>query len=250
MSTIEQEIVGPSVFQRAAASKAPVSQTLSRGLQILEILSEERESLTIDEIASRLGVHRSIAYRLLRTLEGHRLVERDATGRVSIGARMAALAAGVARDLQAAALPELTGIAGDLGMTCFLVTLDQDECITLTSVEPRHAIASVVQRPGARHSVLVGAPGKAILSILPEAHWPDEASARLHAEVEQVRRRGYATSHDEVIPTVQAVSVPLDLAGQRPAAIAVIHVGTTLDTAVLAQRLTRSVAVIREALGG
>ena len=66
-------------------------------------------------------MHRSVAYRLLRTLEDHGLVTRDAAGRIQLGARMAALAAGVAHDLQAEALPELTAVANDLGMTCFLV---------------------------------------------------------------------------------------------------------------------------------
>jgi DNA-binding IclR family transcriptional regulator len=250
MSTIERGVAGPRVFERDGVGKTPASQTLSRGIRILELLSEAREPLTIDAIASLLEVHRSIAYRLLRTLEDHGLVERDALGQAALGPRMAALAAGIAHDLQAAALPELTAIANELGMTCFLTVLDQDECITLASVEPRHAIASVVQRPGARHSVLLGAPGKALLSILPEGEWPDDASDRLRAEIEDVRGEGFATSHDEVIPTVRSVSVPLSLRGQRPAAIAVIHIGTALGSDTIAERLTRSVGSIREALGG
>ncbi|MEU4016623.1 IclR family transcriptional regulator [Microbacterium sp. NPDC028030] len=233
-----------------SATTSPASQTLSRGIRILEVLADAREPLMIDEIATRLGVHRSIAYRLLRTLEDHSLVSRDAAGAVSLGARMAALAAGVAHDLQAEALPELTAIANDLGMTCFLAVLDGEECITLASVEPRHPVASVAQRPGARHPVTVGAPGKAILAQLSDGEWPREAPASLAADVDAARRRGYATSHDEVIPTVQAVAVPLVLRGQRPSAIAVLHVATDLDDAEIAARLQRSAAVIREALDG
>lgn len=234
--------------ENTAAS--PASQTLSRGIRILEVLTDARGPLTIDEIASRLGVHRSIAYRLLRTLEDHGLVSRDAAGAVSLGARMAALAAGVAHDLQAEALPELTAIANELGMTCFLAVLDGEECITLASVEPRHAVASVAQRPGARHAVTVGAPGKAILAQLPEHEWPEAVPSSLPADVEATRSRGYATSHDEVIPTVQSVAVPLALRGQRPAAIAVVHVATDLDDAEIAVRLQRSASVIRESLDG
>ena len=234
----------------AAESTSPASQTLSRGIRILEILADARGPLLIDEIAGRLGVHRSIAYRLLRTLEDHRLVGRDAAGAVSLGPRMAALAAGVAHDLQAEALPELTAIANELGMTCFLAVLDGDECITLASVEPRHAVASVAQRPGARHPVTAGAPGKAILAQLAPAEWPSEVSAALRAEIEVTRARGYGTSHDEVIPTVKAVAAPLALRGQRPAAIAVVHVATKLDDAGIAVRLQRSAAVIRDALDG
>lgn len=232
------------------STTSPASQTLSRGIRILEVLADARTPLTIDELASRLGVHRSIAYRLLRTLEDHGLVTRDAAGAVSLGARMAALAAGVAHDLQAEALPELTAIANELGMTCFLGVLDGEECITLASVEPRHAVASVAQRPGARHPVTVGAPGKAILSQLPENEWPDVVPPTLAGDVDSTRIRGYATSHDEVIPTVQAVAVPLALRGQRPAAIAVVHVSTDLDDAEIAARLQRAASDIRDALDG
>ncbi|WP_309102174.1 helix-turn-helix domain-containing protein [Microbacterium sp.] len=232
------------------APSTPASQTLSRGIRILEILADARTPLAIDEIASLLGVHRSIAYRLLRTLEDHGLIGRDAAGAVSLGARMAALAAGVAHDLQAEAFPELTAVANELGMTCFLAVLDGSECITLASIEPRHAVATVAQRPGARHPVTVGAPGKAILAQLPASEWQPDAPAQLRTEVAATLARGYATSHDEVIPTVQSVAVPLALRGQRPAAIAVVHVATELDDAAIAARLQRSAAVIRDALDG
>jgi DNA-binding IclR family transcriptional regulator len=232
------------------ATTAPASQTLSRGIRILEVLADAQGALTIDDLAARLGVHRSIAYRLLRTLEDHALVTRDSAGGVQLGPRMAALAAGLAHDLQAAALPELTAIANELGMTCFLAVLDRDECITLTSVEPRHAVASVAQRPGARHPITVGAPSKVILASLPEAEWPVAVDAALRAEITAAREHGFATSHDEVIPTVQAVAVPLRLRqGQRPAAIAVVHVGPTGEPSAIAARLTRSAAAIRDALG-
>lgn len=228
---------------------APASQTLSRGIRILELLADSATPLTIDEVAERLGVHRSVAYRLLRTLEDHRLVARDSSGGVALGARMAALAAGVARDLQAEALPELTTRANELGMTCLLAILDGDECTTLVSVEPRHAIARVAQRPGARHPITRGAPGKAILAQLPPQERP-EISAELRDEIEEISTLGYATSHDEVIPTVRSVAVPLRLRGQPPAAIAVVHVASPLPEPEIAARLRDAASAIREALDG
>ena len=231
------------------AATAP-SQTLSRGIRILEILADAREPLSIDEVARRLAVHRSVAYRLLRTLEDHGLTARDAAGRVVLGSRLAALAAGVAHDLQAEALPELTAVANELGMTCFLSVRDHDDAITLASVEPRHAVASVAQRPGTRHPVTVGAPGKAILSLLPEGRWPAGASDELRAAATSVATDGYATSHDEVIPSLHAVAVPVALRGREQAAIAVVYLATAHDPARIAERLNRSAALIREALGG
>lgn len=229
---------------------APPSQTLSRGIRILEILADARSPLSIDEIALRLAVHRSVAYRLVRTLEDHGLVVRDSAGHIQLGARMAALAAGVAHDLQAEALPELTAVANELGMTCFLVVLDRDECVTLVSVEPRHAVASVAQRPGTRHPVIVGAPGKAILSVLPTGEWPGGVRTDLRAEVADAAARGFATSHDEVIPSLRSVSVPLVLRGRRPSAIAVVYVASAHEPAEIAARLQGSAAGIRDALGG
>ena len=64
-----------------------------------------------------------------------------------------------------------------------------------------------------------------------------------------MRLAGFATSHDEVIPTVQSVAVPLALRAQRPAAIAVVHVATDRSDAEIAERLARSATTIREALG-
>ena len=234
----------------AVAAKAPASQTLSRGISILEALSEARGPLTIDELAARLQLHRSVTYRLLRTLEDHGLVTRNLGGRLELGARLAALAAGVAHDLQTVALPELTSAADDLGMTCFLAVVDGDECVTLVSAAPQHVIASVAQRPGSRHPVSVGAPGKAILSILPDEEWPNGVSQQLRRQVEQVRRRGFATSRDEVIPTVRAVAVPLELRGHRPTSMAAIHVSSTFDEQSIAARLHGAAGAIRTGLDG
>jgi DNA-binding IclR family transcriptional regulator len=234
----------------ATNDEAPPLQTLSRGIRVLEVLADARGPLTIDETAGALGVHRSIAYRLVRTLEQHGLVVRDDGGRITLGARMAALAAGVAHDLQAEALPELTAAANDLGMTCFLTTLDRDECVTLVSVEPRHAVASVAQRPGTRHPVIVGAPGKAILSTLAPGEWPGSTTQELRAESERVQERGFATSHDEVIPSLRSVAVPVRLRGRAPAALAVVFVASALDDERIGARLALSATAIREALGG
>jgi DNA-binding IclR family transcriptional regulator len=229
---------------------APHSQTLSRGIRILEILADAREPLSIDELANRLGVHRSVAYRLLRTLEDHRLTTRDRSGHIVLGARLAALAAGVAHDLQAEALPELTAAANELGMTCFLAVLDADEIVTLTSVEPRHAIASVAQRPGSRHAFGLGAPGKAIAAALPQRRWPGELDAAHRAEVEEARARGYAISHDEVIPGLRSTAVPLALPSGLTAAVAVVYVSNARSDTEIAARLMVASRTIGRALGG
>ena len=165
----------------AAAEVAPTqaspSQTLSRGIRALEILAEADRPLTIAELAAAMGVHRSVAYRILRTLEDHSLLVRDDAGRVQPGPGLAVLARGVSRNLQTAALPELTQLANTLNMTAFVAVWDHQDCVTLVTVEPRHSAATVVQHPGSRHPISSGAPGIAIQSALTEHEWNQLAPA-------------------------------------------------------------------------
>ena len=113
------------------------SQTLARGLSALAMIGESERPLTVGELAERLGVHRSMAYRLVKTLESHGFVERLASGDLTIGARLVAVARGASRDLQSAASPELGAVADDLDMTAFLVTLGgEDEGFSLRWFTP------------------------------------------------------------------------------------------------------------------
>ncbi len=210
--------------------EAPL-QTLSRGISALEVLAAADEALSIGELATRLGLHRSITYRIVRTLEGHGLVARDAAGDLVLGAGLATLARNVSRDLQTAALPELTACANELGMTTFVAVLDAQEIVTLVSVEPRAAVATVVQRPGTRHAQERGAPGRAIQRLV----------NRVPAELT------YETSHDEVTAGLSSVAVPLDLPRQPPAAIAVVYLtGSKVDVAGIGSRLSEAAAFIRK----
>lgn len=239
----------PGVPPGAPPTGAPHSQTLSRGIRMLELLAEHGEPISIAALSRALDLHRSIAYRILRTLEDHRLVIRDSAGLVQLGPRMAALARGVFHDLRSAALPELTELANELAMTAFLVVLDQDECVTLVSVEPRHAVAAVAQHPGTRHPLSAGAPGIAIQSRLTPQQWAAHApGAPLREEALEARRRGYALSHDEVIPGLRSVAAPLVVAGQAPAAVAIVYVASDHDSGELGERVKRAATAIAESM--
>jgi len=234
----------------AGSAQASPSQTLSRGIRALEILADAPEPLTIAELADAMGVHRSVAYRILRTLEDHSLLVRDDAGRVQPGPGLAVLARGVARNLQTAALPELTQLANALNMSAFVAVWDREDCVTLVTVDPRHTGAAVVQHPGSRHPVSAGAPGIAIQSALSEQEWHSLAPAiPYRAEATEARRRGFAASHDEVIPGVSSLAVPVRVPGGRPAALAVVYIRDAQDPAEVAAALSASAARIEAQLG-
>ncbi|MBV6650857.1 MAG: helix-turn-helix domain-containing protein, partial [Hoeflea sp.] len=111
-------------------------QTLSRGLQVLEIVSRSSTGLSIAEIAQVLGVHRAIAYRLVSTLEEHLLVVRDGEGRIGIGGGVVALSERYQPQLRAAAQPVLRSLAEASGGTAFLCIAQGDECVASEVAEP------------------------------------------------------------------------------------------------------------------
>lgn len=208
----------------ADGTGAPQSQTLDRGIRVLEHLAAAGATQPIAEIAQALGLHRSIAYRLLRTLEDHQLVDRDAAGHYRLGLGLAGLARGVRGDLQAAALPRLSTLVTELGMTAFLVVRAGDEAVTVASVEPHDTAAHVVYRPGTRHPVGQGAPGLALLM-------PEPPTAGDRAALQEARRTGWATSHGEVIPGFRSIAAPvLGPDGGARAALAVVFVDEGADT--------------------
>ena len=234
----------------AGTAQSSPSQTLSRGIRALEILAEAQQPLTIAELADAMGVHRSVAYRILRTLEDHSLLVRDGGGRVQPGPGLAVLARGVSRDLQSAALPELTQLANALTMSAFVAVWDREECVTLVTVDPRHSGAAVVQHPGSRHPISAGAPGIAIQSAFPEQDWQAAAPGiPYRPESAEARRRGFAASHDEVIAGVSSVAVPLRVPGGRPAALAVVYIRAAQDPAEVAAALTAAARRIEAQLG-
>ncbi|MFI2670701.1 helix-turn-helix domain-containing protein [Streptomyces albidoflavus] len=82
--------------ERAAgqSGKAAGSQTLARGLLALELVAGRPRGLAVQDLAQHLGVHRTIAYRILVTLAEHHLVVRASDGRYRAGSGTVTLARG------------------------------------------------------------------------------------------------------------------------------------------------------------
>ncbi|WP_053352338.1 IclR family transcriptional regulator [Leucobacter musarum] len=200
------------------------SQTLSRGLRALELLAEAGTPMSIAELASGLGVHRSNAYRILRSLEERRFVARNEAGHIRLGPKLMVLARGVAPALHTAAMPVITEVAYELGMTTFVTVLDADEVVTLVTAEPSNVAATIARNPGVRHPLHRGAPGHAIESSLTRAERKAYlGEPEMSKSGSEARRNGYAISRAEVIDDVTGIAVPLRIAGEPPAAIAVVH---------------------------
>ncbi len=149
-----------------ASAAGESSKTLDRGIRLLELLltPDATAGLTITQLAAGLEVGRPVVYRLVATLEQHRLVVRRDGGRVRLGGGLTRLAAGVTPVIQTEALPVLRRLADACGATAHLTIAEGDQALALVVVEPTWTDVHVAYRSGARHPLTQGAAGRAILA--------------------------------------------------------------------------------------
>ncbi|HEU4997911.1 MAG TPA: helix-turn-helix domain-containing protein [Lapillicoccus sp.] len=202
--------------RRVALSGPETSQTLSRGLRVLETLAETAEERTPSELARVVGLPRPVLYRLLATLEAHRLVRRGPAGGyvVALGALELGRNALPALGMDAHAV--LRRLAEETGAAAHLAVAEGDESVAVAVVEPRTATYHLAYRVGSRLPVTQGALGRAILA------------ARLD-------RSELCTSSGEVIPGTSGAALPV--LGLGLAAAVGVVAPHDLDLAVVAPAL-------------
>ena len=189
--------------QTAPAASATVgSQTLARGLHALRLVATAPEPVSIAQVAQELGVHRTIAYRVLATLDTFRYLHRLPDGRYVAGNGLAGLAHNVETQLREVAHPILRDLAARIAATVALYVAEGDEAVCLAVVEPTAAEVRISFRPGGRQPLDHGSAGHALRAVMPPK--PGEPEAATGA-----RKRGYALSHGEVEPGTYSAAVPL-----------------------------------------
>ena len=162
---------------------AETSQTLDRGLRVLKLLADTDHGLTVTELSNKLGVNRTVVYRLLATLEQHALVRRDLGGRARVGLGVLRLGRQVHPLVREAALPALRSLAEDIGATAHLTLVDGAEALAVAVVEPTWTDYHVAYRTGFRHALDRGAAGRAILAVR-QNELPDPGSTLTQGELE------------------------------------------------------------------
>lgn len=216
------------------------SQTLDRGIWLLELLGSSPRPMTVAQLAVATGLHRSIVYRLLRTLEDRRLVSRDMGDTYRLGYGLVALAGHLVHDLNTVAKHDLQTLADETDLAAIVVVREGDEAMTLFVAEPTTPSTMFLLRVGYRHPVHKGAPGSALLSFMPPS--PADSPAVRH-----VRSYGWCSSWSEVMDGVHSVAAPLR-GFRSPAAVAVTYVGER-DVDALAPLVIRTAEGISARLG-
>ncbi|WP_406268424.1 IclR family transcriptional regulator [Actinacidiphila glaucinigra] len=209
-----------------------MSQTVDRALRILPLLAEGPANL--EQVATRLDVHKSTALRLLRTLHEHGMVYRQDDQRYRLGARLFALAQEAMEnlDVRGIAHPHLVALNELTGHTVHLAVYEEGEVVYIDKVESRYPVR-MHSRIGKPVAITVAAVAKLLLADLPEAErravarsleYPrytarsiTDPAAHL-AELARVREQGWASDlggHEE---SINCVAAPIRGADGRVAA--------------------------------
>jgi DNA-binding IclR family transcriptional regulator len=183
-------------------STAPGSQTLARGLNALQLVAEAPAGLTVQQVADGVGVHRTIAYRLLGTLSQFRFVAKGEDGRYRPAAGLAVLGASFDRNVRQLSLPALRTLADDLGTTVSLLVAEGDQQVAVAVIVPTQVAYQLAFHEGSRYPLDRGAAGIALLASMPPR--PDERDLVVRA-----RKQQWVITHGEIEPNTYGLAVPV-----------------------------------------
>lgn len=198
-------------------------QSVDRALTILEVLARVGEA-GVTEIAGELGVHKSTAFRLVTTLEAHRLVEQTVErGRYRLGVGVLRLAgATTARlDLVQEARPVCRQLAAETGETVNIAVLSESSALYLDQIAGSSALQPH-NWVGQHIPLHATSNGKVLLGGLDDAKVTEvlgtlsrytpltiTKKAKLREELAQVREQGYAVAVDELEEGLTAIAAPI-----------------------------------------
>ena len=180
----------------------PGSQTLARGLNALQLVADAPSGLSVQQVADGVGVHRTIAYRLLATLSQFRFVAKGEDGRYRPAAGLAVLGASFDRNVRQLSLPTLRALADDLGTTVSLLVAEGDQQVAVAVIVPTQVAYQLAFHEGSRYPLDRGAAGIALLATMPPR--PDERDLVVRA-----REQEWVITHGEIEPNTYGLAVPV-----------------------------------------
>jgi DNA-binding IclR family transcriptional regulator len=233
--------------ERPAQGSAPAapsgSQTLFRGLDVLEIVAETG-AITLPQLSERLGLTRSTVHRLAGALVERRMLMLTPRAGYSLGPKLLELGdlARQQMDLPRLARPHLERLWTQLGDTIHLGVLEENRALYLDKLTGRRRI-NISSSVGERQPIRSTGLGKALILDESEARWREFYSFEESGKgggraaetkwIESMRRyagQGYAFDLEENEDRIRCVAAPVrNAVGKIVAAISVSGAAQYMD---------------------
>lgn len=210
-----------SIGEPTAAYSAPA---LTKGLEILELLSSAYEPMTSTEIGKTLGRSPAEQFRMLAVLQQLGYIRRDSAGAYSPSLKLFCLAQEIRplEQLMQAARGPMRRFSELTGQECHLSTLEDGRLVVLAQQAGTRAVTLYV-RPGSIHDPVHTISGRLLLARLPEEerNWhlcraKEYFTAAALSEVSlrkglgRVRGHSIGRARDESLKGVADITIGLD----------------------------------------
>ncbi|MEV6427359.1 IclR family transcriptional regulator [Nocardia sp. NPDC051463] len=179
------------------------SQAVERAIHLLNCFEGDDPELSLSELAHLAGVPLSTAHRLARALVRGRLLEQDPVNdRYRVGQGLATLARPALTRLGIdSAAPHMYALAAGIKITASLSVADSSDAVTVFHARPPVLFCSH-QLPRSRQPLRSSAAGRALLAYT-------AADRRPAADLDLVRRKGFALEELESDDPVRSIAVPV-----------------------------------------
>lgn len=202
------------------------SNSLVRGLEILKMFNEENPTLSLVEIANKLGVSRTVPFRLLYTLQSLGYLHQDEhTKRYKLTPKVLELGFAYLNTLQLPEIsqPYLEQLRDEIGTSCHLSILDGNEVVYIGSA-PTRGVAAINVNIGLRLPAHATANGKVLLAfqtkerlnqilygseLKPFTERTQTLIIDLLQQLEMIREQGYAITEGEHQIGITSVAAPV-----------------------------------------
>ncbi|WP_342596001.1 IclR family transcriptional regulator [Salinicola lusitanus] len=215
------------------------SQSLVRGLNILEMLAATPDGLALSDVAEDVGLAPSTTHRLLQALFQQGFITQDVeSGLWKIDVKTFRIGNSFleARDFVATARPFLRQLTATSGETANLGIRDDGMVVYLAQSESKQMMR-MITRLGSRAPLHASGVGKALLAWMPPQEFEQIVAGRtlegetpntltnvetLRDQLVEIRRQGYAVDREEHAIGLNCVAATLhDESGLPLAAISV-----------------------------
>ncbi|HAF09456.1 MAG TPA: hypothetical protein DCK98_05165 [Chloroflexi bacterium] len=237
-------------------------RSLAKGLSLLLCFGRESPSLSLKELAERMGWSKGTAYRFTFTLQQLGYLDQDpTTKRYRPGVKVLDLGFGClsSMGLTERAQSYLEELFQKTGQPVHLAVLDDADIVYVARRADR-SLTTINLYVGARLPAYCTSMGKVLLAYRPREevrrlmkgvtmrrHTPHTVTSleRLHREFEQIRRAGYGITDQELELGVHSAAAPIwDASGQ---VIAAVNVSTLAGRVSLEELRGRFVPRLLEA---
>jgi DNA-binding IclR family transcriptional regulator len=212
--------------RRRETSETPSIQSLDRGLLILEAVGKSPEPVSLGQLAALLGIDRSSAFRLAKTLQRRGFLSNINAGRdYLLGSSVWRLSRQYdwSKMLARVAHESLKTLAAETNETAHLAIRERRQALFIDHVTSSHVI-SISGQTGELVPLYCTSHGKALLIDFEERELVDLFGAKplkaytrntiqsirsLAAECRSLREKGFATDESEYLEGVRCLAAPI-----------------------------------------